>query len=576
MGQPGEAETADRESGQNALLSFDEAGRRLQAPGAPFETVEETVLGVPMQVFKTRARSLVDLLQRSIAHGDKTYFVFDGGDGGDDGRRVTFAEHERIVASVAAALRERYGVGKGDRVAILAANCPEWIVTYWAVASLGAITVGMNGWWAADEIRYGIEVAEPTLLIADERRLARLGGAELGVPTVVIESDFAALWNYDLDAALPEVAIEEDDPAVLLFTSGTTGRPKAAIVSHRTLVGFSMLSFFIGARRALSEPTVGRPGALLAAFPLFHLSALFGSATSGLAGGATSVWPTGRFDAQRVIELSKRENVTSWGGAATQVFRLLDALDGSDFDTSVLSNIGIGGSATTPELVRRTEGKVPQLKGTLATGYGSTETGGLVSFANNELLRQDSACVGPALPTVQIRIVGDDGGADLPEGVDGHIVVRSPILMLGYWRNDAANKETLLPGRWLRTGDVGRLIDGRLHLASRKRDLILRGGENIYPIEIENRLEAHPDVHEVAVVGVDHVELGQEVKAIVVPRPGAELDPQELAAFVGEALAYFKVPAHWAIRLEALPRNATGKVMKHVLTGDAENTFVEE
>jgi len=551
------------------LQSYEEAQALLTAPGAPFELIEEEVLGEKMAVFKARASSLRELLGRSESHGDATYLIF------DDGRQVTYAENLRVVASVAAALRDNYGVGKGDRVAILAANCPEWIVTYWATVSLGAIAVGMNGWWAGDEMEYGIEVSEPKVLIADERRLARFQGDGPGVPTVLIERDFEKLWNYDLDAKLPEVDVAEDDPAVLLFTSGTTGRPKAAMLSHRSLIAFVMQSFFIGARRAMCEPSGGKSGALLAAFPLFHVSGLMGSATTGLAGGTTSVWPTGRFDAKKIIELSKQHGITSWTGAGTQIFRLLDALDESDFDASDLTNVGIGGSATTPELVRRTEQRLPQLKGTFGTGYGATETGAIVSYAGNSMLAENPSCVGPPLPGVEIKIV-DDEGQVVPDGEDGHICVRSQLVMLGYWKNDVANRETFLPGRWLDTGDFGNVRDGRLVMASRKRDLIIRGGENIYPIEIENRLEAHPDVAEVAVVGVDHVELGQEVKAIVVARDGNSPDPEALREFVGEKLAYFKVPTYVEVRSEALPRNATGKVMKHVLTGDGENTFVEE
>jgi len=551
-------------------LTYEEVAARLTGEGAPFETVEEEVLGQRIQVYKNCARSLRELLASSAAHGDKTYFIF------DDGRRVTYAEHLRIVASVARALREDHGVQQGDRVAILAANCPEWIVAYWASVSLGAIVVGMNGWWTGDEIQYGLSVSKPKLLIADQRRLARLEGVDPGVPTVVVETDFDALWNRDLDAELPDVPIAEDDPSVILFTSGTTGRPKAAMLSHRNLCAFVMSSFFIGARRAMTEPTDDRPaGAGLAAFPLFHVSGMFGSTTTGLAAGTTSVWPTGRFDAQKVLALTREHGITTWGGAATHVFRLLDAVDETGFDTSVLTSVGIGGSATTPELIRRSEERIPQTRGTFGSGYGSTETGALVSYANHAMLLESPDCVGPPLPTVELRILDDDDN-DVGEGIDGQICVRSPLVMLGYWENDDANAETLLPGRWLKIGDVGRLERGRLHLASRKRDLIIRGGENIYPAEIENRLEAHPDLLEVAVVGVDHVELGQEAKAIVVAREGTDPAPEALKAFVAEKLAYFKVPAYIEVRRDKLPRNATGKVMKHVLTGDAENEFVEE
>ncbi len=550
--------------------SFEEASRQLLSEASPFALREEEVRGERMHVYAQRPPHLRALLERSVEKGDAEYLVF------DDGRRFSYAEHERCVASVAAALRERFGVGKGDRVAILAANCPEWILTHWALVSLGAVNVAMNGWWAGDEIRYGLELSEPKLLVADERRLARLEGADPGVPTVVIERDFARLLEHDRGAPLPDVEIDEDDPAVLLFTSGTTGRPKGALISHRNVVAFTMTTMFLGARRMMTEPRPLRaPGATLAVFPLFHLSGLFGSTTAGLAGGAKLVWPTGRFDAGKVLKLSREEDVTNWSGAATHIFRLLDHPDFASFDASSLTGVGIGGSATTPEFVRRAGEGAPHLRGTFGSGYGSSETGGLVSYANRAMLAEARDCVGPPLPTVRVKIVGDDG-EDLPDGAEGHIAVRSPMVMLGYWRNDEANAESFLPGGWVKTGDVGRMEGGRLHLASRKRDLILRGGENIYPVEIENRLEEHPGVLEAAVIGVDHPELGQEVKAVVVPRPGRTLESDEVRGFVAEKLAAFKVPAHVEVRAEPLPRNATGKVLKHVLSGEAENTFVEE
>jgi acyl-CoA synthetase (AMP-forming)/AMP-acid ligase II len=211
----------------------------------------------------------------------------------------------------------------------------------------------------------------------------------------------------------------------------------------------------------------------------------------------------------------------------------------------------------------------------MSTGYGSTETGGLVSWAPNWMLQAATDCVGPALPTVEIRITDDDG-AVLADGIEGNVEARSPIVMLGYWRNEEANAETLLAGLWVRTGDFGRLEGGLLYLASRKRDLILRGGENVYPFEIENRIDQHPDVVEVSVIGVEHPTLGQEVKAVVVVREGSTLDADSLRVWCGEALAGYKVPAHVELRTTPLPRNATGKVMKHVLTDAAANVFIEE
>lgn len=554
-----------------ALLSFEEATARLLSPGSPFELTEGEVLGETMQVYKNRLRSLRQMLEQSAVHGDKDYMVF------SDGRRWSFARHLRDVASVAAALRDRYGIQKGDHVAILAANAPEWIITYWATVSLGGVVISMNGWWAGDEIRYGLDLSRPKLLLVDQRRKERVDEMEgdPGMPVVVFEEDFQSLIDHAPDAALPDTPIEEDDPCLLLFTSGTTGRPKGALVSHRTLVAFTMSTFFIGARRSLTEPPAGAQGATLAPFPLFHLSGTMGSVTAMLAAGGTTVWPMGRFDPARIIQLSIDEDITAWSGATTHVFRLLDHPDIEKLDTTRFSNVGVGGSATTPELIRTVAEKFPHLQGSVGSGYGSSETGGLVSFAPNAMLREAANCVGPPLPTVQIRIV-DEAGEDVPEGEAGRVCARSPLVMLEYLNNEKANAENFLPGRWIDTGDLGRLIDGRLHIESRLRDMIIRGGENIYPAEIENRIELHPDVAEVAVHGVDDRELGQRVKAVIVPNEGAEPTEQAIRDFCAETLAYFKVPEFIEIRREPLPRNATGKVMKHVLEGLGENTFIED
>jgi long-chain acyl-CoA synthetase len=550
--------------------SFDEATRQLLAPSSPFELAEEIVLGESMDVYKTRAHSLRELLERSALHGDKEYLVF------SDGRRWTYAEHLSDVASVAVALRERYDIRSGDHVAILAANTPEWILSYWATVSLGAVVIAMNAWWTADEIRYGLDLAKPKLLLADRRRIERLEPVQEEIPVICFEDDFETLRLHEKEASLPTTPIAEDDPALLLFTSGTTGRPKGALISHRTLIAFMMTSFVIGAARNLSEPQKNRlPGAILAPFPLFHLSGTMGIVTAGLAGGAKTVWPMGRFDPAKIIALSLKENVTSWNGAATHLFRLLDHPDIEKLDSNRFTGVGIGGSASTPELLRAVENRFPHLEESLGSGYGSTESGGLISYANRSMLRDAANCVGPPLPTVQIKIV-DEAGEDLPAGENGRICVRSPLVMLEYLNNPQANAESLLPGRWVDTGDLGHLRDGRLYLESRMRDMIIRGGENIYPAEIENRIELHPDVAEVAVYGVDDRELGQRVKAVIIPVPGTSPSEESIRRFAAETLAYFKVPEFIEIRTEPLPRNATGKVMKHVLTGQGENTFVED
>jgi acyl-CoA synthetase (AMP-forming)/AMP-acid ligase II len=245
------------------------------------------------------------------------------------------------------------------------------------------------------------------------------------------------------------------------------------------------------------------------------------------------------------------------------------------YDLSSVSNIGSGGGPTSPEIQRRLREVFPAGGRNMGIGYGLSESVTAVAVITGDELLLRPTAVGRAVPTHEIEI-RDAEGRVVPEGVEGEIFIRSPYVMTEYWRKPEATHETLLPGHWLRTGDIGRFEDGFLYINSRARYMILRGGENIHPVEIEHRLEAHPDVAEAAVLGVDHEELGQEVKAVVVPREGATPDTEALAAFVGESLAAYKVPAHWEIRVEPLPRNAAGKVLKNVLAGEAENQFIEE
>jgi acyl-CoA synthetase (AMP-forming)/AMP-acid ligase II len=545
----------------------------ITSPGGPFEVVEEPVLGEPMQVFRRRPRSLRQLIHDSAAFGDKEYLVYED-------RRITFAEHARVVASVARGLEERFGVGKGDRVAILAANCPEWIVTYWATVSLGAIAVGLNGWWTGDEIRYGLDDAEPRVLFGDRKRLARLEGVPPRVPVVEFESQFADLWSFDEDAALPETPIDEDDPATILYTSGTTGRPKGAVNTHRGIIALNGIQFFHGVRMMLAARDAPRedapaPPCALITNPLFHVSGLYTGAVTTLAGGVKTVWTSGRFDPVRVMQLIERERVTTWGPMGTMVHRVMSHPDVGRHDLSSLRNIGSGGAPVSANLQEEMRRVFPQVRRSLGVGYGLTECTALATLNYGEELERYPDSVGRPLATVEIEI-RDADGKPVPDGCEGEIHIKGPLVMRDYWRRPEETAEAILSGRWLRSGDWGRLEDGRLYVNSRKRDLILRGGENVYPIEIEQRLEAHPDVREAAVLGAPHAELGQEVKAIVVMEPGARLDADRLARFVGETLAYFKVPSQWEFRSEPLPRNATGKVMKHVLLGESANPFVEE
>ena len=556
------------------MPTLEEIEARLTGPGGPFQVIPEPVLGEVTPVFKDRHPNLRAILQESVGHGDKEYIVLDD-------LRISFAEHAQIVASVAKALRERFGVEKGDRVAILAANCPEWVFSFWAAISLGAIPVGLNGWWAGDEILYGVSDSDPRVLIGDRKRLARIEPLDVDVPVVEIESEFEKLWHHDLEAPLPDTPIDEDDPATILYTSGTTGRPKGVVNTHRNIVSLYRMQVFHGVRTMLQSAGQGGAHAFggtncaLVNTPLFHVSGLYAGAVTLLAAGVKTVWTVGRFDPVKTMELIEREQVTNWGPMGTMIYRVVNHPDVAKYDLSSLRNVGSGGAPISRKLQERMREVFPNIRGQMGIGYGLTESTALATLNSGEELERHPDSVGRPLPTVQVEI-RDADGRSVPDGVEGEIHLRGPLVMKEYWRKPEATAETILPGRWLRTGDIGRLEEGRLTINSRKRDLILRGAENIYPVEIEHRLEAHPDVREAAVVGVPHVELGQEVKAIVVPVEGASLDSGDLRRFVADRLATFKVPAHWEVRREPLPRNAAGKVLKNVLTGHAENPFLEE
>jgi acyl-CoA synthetase (AMP-forming)/AMP-acid ligase II len=548
---------------------------KLTGPGGPFEIVHEDVLGERMPVFKSRARSLRELLRSSAAHGEREYLVH-----GE--KRVTYARHLAQVASAAAVLRERYGIAKGDRVAVLAANCAEWPVAFWATVSLGGIVAALNGWWTADEIAYGVADSAPKLLIGDRARLARARALGLAVPMLKVESQFAELSGRA--AELPDVPIAEDDPAVILYTSGTTGRPKGAVASHRGIVGFVQTATYAGAENALTEalaagqaPAAGaRPqGVTLATSPMFHLSGLYATIVLQLALGGKLVIRSGRFDEAEVIRLMAKERVTTFAALGSMGPRIARHPELAKHDLSCVENVGFGGAPVSPAVQELLREAFPNASSQQGIGYGSSESVSAPTTIRGAEFKRFPTSAGRVIPTHDFEI-RDENGKPLPEGAEGEIHIRSPYLMLGYWGNPEATERALKPGRWLATGDIGRFENGLLYINSRARDMILRNAENVYPVEIEYRLEQHAAVREATVFGVDHEEWGQAVKAVVVPDAGASVTPAELARWCSETLAAYKVPTEWEIRREALPRNASGKVLKDVVRGAVASAFVEE
>jgi acyl-CoA synthetase (AMP-forming)/AMP-acid ligase II len=550
--------------------------REVTAPDGPFAVVEEDVRGVRLPVFATRHRNLRELLSTSARHGDAGYFTLGG-------HTLTYADNLARAASVAGALRERYGVAKGDRVAIFSANCPDYAVLFWAAVSTGAIVTAYNGWWTVDEVGYATDLTGPKVVVGDAPRLERVASLDLGAPIVEFGDEFDALAAAHRGAPLPDTAIDEDDPAVILFTSGTTGRAKGAVVSHRGLVGFVQVNFCNAAVKAraaaLASPSASSaaasapPGAVaptvtLLTSPMFHVSGLFAGVILGLASGMRMVLREGRFDEEDVLRLIERERISSWAPVGGLGMRVIDHPRFGDYDTSSVRMISFGGGPTSPAARARIQRAFPSIGNNMSNGYGSSETVAAVSSNSGAEYDALPESAGRVNPTCAIEI-WDETDRPVADGVEGEVHVRSAYHMLGYWRDPEATRKVLKPGGWLATGDIGRVEHGMLTINSRARDMIIRGGENIYPLEVERRLDEHPSVAEAAVVGVDHPVLGQEVKAIVVAAVAGRLDTHELARWVGETLAPYKVPTRWEQRAEPLPRNASGKVLKTVLVGDA-------
>lgn len=524
----------------------------LTGPGGPFELSCEDVLGVPMTVFRNRARSLGELLAGSVANGDRDYLV-------TADRRITFAEHADQVTSLARGLREEHGVGPGDRVGILAANGPEWIVSFWAAVSLGAVAVGYNSWWSRGEIDYAIGLTGPRVVIADAERAALLDPA---VPVLGVESDLPGLIDRFPAERLAPVEVAEDDPAVVLFTSGTSGRPKGAVHSHRNLtsvVEYHRMNDALAA--AFGDPTDPRDRRYLLSLPLFHIASLHNLALPRLATGSTAVIHQGAFDVDRVLRLIEKERVTNWGAVPTMAHRLLQHGDLSGYDLSSLTAFALASAPSTPEFKARLKEALPVAQRSLADSYGLTESCTALTVATALDLAQNPGTLGRPIATVEMEI-RDEADRPLPEGREGEICVRSPFNMLGYWDDAAATARTIDADRWLHTGDIGVMEQGRVRLTTRRSDLIIRGGENVYPAEVEGVLLEHPEVLEAVVLGQQSDDLGQEVAAVVVIEPGRSLTGAELSSWLRDRLAYSKVPTRWRITSDPLPRNATGKVMR--------------
>jgi acyl-CoA synthetase (AMP-forming)/AMP-acid ligase II len=498
-------------------------------------------------------------------HGGADFLV-------DGEERLSFATVHAEAAKVAHVLVGGFGVQKGDRVGIAMRNAPSWIVLYMGVLMAGGVATLLNGWWQGSELCDGIADVGAELVFADPPRAKRLEecGREPGGEVVLVdvalplaEALAPVLARGGADSVLPEIGPE--DLATILFTSGSTGQSKGAYSTHRAVVqgtfnyiAMALMMLQIGTEDGtIKEP---RPQhAVLMTVPLFHVTGEIPMLLVSFAIGRKMVMMP-KWNALEAMKLIEREKVTNFTGVPLMSWEILNHPDRANYDLSTVQSFAAGGAPRPPEHVRRLAEEMPAPP---ALGYGLTETNavGAGSFSTNYLEKPNSTGRQSA-PLVEIAILDDDGN-QVPQGERGEVSIRTIANFSGYWNNPTATAACMTGDGFFRTGDIGYLDpDGYLFIVDRKKDIIIRGGENISCQEVEAALYEHPAIAEACVFGLSDERLGEIVGAIVHVHPGEHLSEEALIFFLGERLAAFKVPARLWYSDDLLPRLGTEKIDK--------------
>ncbi len=563
-------------------MSVAQAHAMLTSPGMPFEMETVNIRGVEMRAWKNQPPTLRAVFEACRQHGEKIFLVYED-------ERVSFEAFHRAVAAFANDLQAQ-GVTKGDRVAIIMRNLPEWVVGFYAAVSIGAIVTPLNAWWTGAELEYGLTDSGSKIAIMDAERYERLKEhlpncpdlkrvyvsremEEVAHPLVTtVESVLGGAndWIKLPDQAVPAVDITTDDDATIFYTSGTTGKPKGALATHRGVNSNIMSGGCAGARAFLRrgeappqpDPNAPQRSTLLSV-PFFHATGCFAVLNPMLWLGAKLVMMH-KWDVIRAFELIQREKIQSAGGVPTIAWQLIEHPLREKYDLSSLESVSYGGAPSAPELVRKIKETFP--KSAPGNGWGMTETCATVTTHGAEDYTNRPMSCGPAVPVAELQIRDPaDGVTVLEPNAVGELWAKGPMIVKGYWNKPEATAQTFVDG-WVRTGDLARVDEeGFCFIIDRAKDMLIRGGENIYCIEVENVLYDHPAVMDAALVGVPHKTLGEEPAAVVTLKPGAEATEAELRAHVAEHLAAFKVPVKVKFWHETLPRNANGKILKNEL-----------
>jgi acyl-CoA synthetase (AMP-forming)/AMP-acid ligase II len=551
-------------------LAVDAATSAITAPGGQLGVGKASIRGVEYPVFEHAPQSLRDYLGFFLpAHGAKEFLVYDG-------ERLTFADVQAQATRIAAMLQHRHGIAKGDRVTIAMRNYPEWVAAFFGATMLGAIVVPMNAWWKTEELAYGLKDSGSRLAIVDEERLRRIAGIEgLALPLVAVRTSRTVAQGLGaetledaLEASPPAPwflpPIYPEDDATIMYTSGSTGAPKGAVATHRSVVagalnylvqGLAMLQLAQATGTVLPDQQV-----MLLNVPLFHITGSVPVLLVSVAIGRKLVIMH-RWDAGEALRLIEKERCTYFVGVPTMSLELMQHPDRDKYDLSTLLDIAGGGAPRPAEHVGRLAEAFPGKNP--AIGYGLTETNGVGAgnIRDNYRLKPDSTGR-PTKPMVEM-MVADEAMQPLPQGQVGEVCIRSAANVRGYWNKPEATAAAFTADGWFRTGDLGRFDeDGYLFIVDRKKDIIIRGGENISAVEVEAAIYSHPAVAEASVFGLPDERLGEIVGAIVYLKPGERLESEALVEFVTRDLAAFKVPARLWLSEEPLPKLGSGKIDK--------------
>lgn len=543
------------------------AREQLTGPGGEFEIVRTNILGNEIKNYKNAPKSIREFWLSTAQFGDRNYLIYKD-------EKLSYAQSHQLVNATASWLMAQ-GVRPGDRVALSMRNYPEWMLIYWACTSIGVAVVGMNAWWTAEEMSYALSDAQPAVLFLDKERLVRLNerpemaeGIKLVGVRLPEPVENIIPWSEVIahGGDMPDVDVNPDSDACIFYTSGTTGFPKGAQLTHRGCIANLMNMMFARASSALAvqwatgvmppeDPPI--PVALITT-PLFHVTAnnCGAYATTAIGGALVLMY---KWDATEALNIIERERVTSMGGVPVMARELINHPDFSKRDTSSLLVLGGGGAQVPPDLVQKIDEQVSTARPN--TGYGMTETCGIITSIAADFFVDKPDSAGPYMPNFEAKCVDDEGNT-VPQGELGELWVRGSSVIKGYINRPEATAESITDG-WLHTGDVGRIDEhGFIYLVDRKKDMVLRGGENVYCAEVESAIYRHPAIAECCVFGVPDERLGEEVAAAIVLKPGENLSEEALREHCLGIMAKHKVPRYFWFLDELLPRNASGKFLK--------------